>query len=39
MEAFNIPFGNFEYSVMPLGLTNAPVGFQTLVNDILRDFF
>lgn len=39
MEAFNIPFGHFEYLVMPLGLTNAPGVFQTLINDILRDFF
>lgn len=39
MEAFNIPSGHFAYLVMPLGLTNAPVVFQSLINDILRDFF
>lgn len=38
MEAFNIPSGHFAYLVMPLGLTNAPVVFQSLINDILRDF-
>lgn len=34
---FKTPLGHFEYLVMPLGLTNAPVVFQNLVNDILRD--
>lgn len=32
--AFNTPLGHFEYLVMPLGLTNTPVLFQTFVNDI-----
>lgn len=36
--AFNTPLGHFEYLVMPFGLTNAPAVFQTLVNDVLRDF-
>lgn len=35
---FNTPLGHFEYLVMPFGLTNAPAVFQTLVNDVLRDF-
>lgn len=30
--------GHFEYLVMPFGLNIAPAVFQTLVNDILRDF-
>lgn len=29
---------HFEYVVMPFGLTNAPAVFQTLVNNVLRDF-
>lgn len=33
MEAFNIPSGHFAYLVMPLGLTNAPVVFQSLINE------
>ena len=35
--AFNTPLGHFEYLVMPFGLTKAPVVFQSLVNDVLRD--
>ena len=35
--AFNTPTGHWEYLVMPLGLTNAPAVFQTLVKDVLRD--
>jgi len=38
MEALNTPLGLFEYLVMPLGLMNAPVVFQALLNDILRDY-
>ena len=36
--AFNTPLGHYEYLVMPFGLTNAPAIFQSLVNDVLRDF-
>lgn len=36
--AFNTPLGHFEYLVMPFGLTNAPAVFQSLVNDVLRDY-
>ncbi len=36
--AFNTPTGHFEYLVMPFGLTNAPAVFQSLVNDVLREF-
>ena len=35
---FNTHLGHFEYLVMPFGLTNAPAVFQTLVNNVLRDF-
>ena len=34
----NTHLGHFEYLVMPFGLTNAPAIFQTLVNDLLRDY-
>lgn len=36
--AFRTPLGHFKYLMMPFGLTNAPAVFQTLVNNILRDF-
>lgn len=36
--AFNTPLGHFEYLVIPFGLTNAPAVFQTLLNDVLRDY-
>ena len=35
---FNTHLGHFEYIVIPFSLTNAPAVFQTLVNDVLRDF-
>ena len=35
---FNTHLGHFEYLVMPFGLTNAPAVFQTLVNNVLRDY-
>lgn len=34
---FNMPRAHFEYLVVPFGLSNAPVVFQALVNDMLRD--
>lgn len=34
---FNTPIGHYEYLLMPLGLTDAPAIFQTLVYDALRD--
>ncbi len=36
--AFNTRIGKFEYLVMPMGLTNAPATFQTLMNTILQPF-
>lgn len=36
--AFITRQGHFEYLVMPFGLTNAPATFQTMINDVLRDF-
>jgi hypothetical protein len=36
--AFNTLFGKFEYVAMPMGLTNAPATFQTMMNKILQPF-
>ena len=36
--AFNTHFGHFEYKVMCFGLSNAPATFQSLMNDIFRDY-
>jgi hypothetical protein len=36
--AFNTPNGHNEYLITSFGLNNAPVVFQALVNDALRDF-
>ncbi|MBW0557061.1 hypothetical protein O181_096776 [Austropuccinia psidii MF-1] len=38
LTAFRTKYGNYEYLVMPLGLTNAPASFQNLVNDIFSHF-
>ncbi|GBG74902.1 hypothetical protein CBR_g19415 [Chara braunii] len=35
--AFRSHFGHYEFTVMPLGFTNAPATFQTTMNDIFRD--
>ena len=32
--AFSTPYGHFEFLVMPMGLTNAPATFQSLVTSI-----
>lgn len=34
-SSFRSHFGNFEYRVMPYGLTNAPATLQHFINDIL----
>src|SRR5690606_10294399 len=36
--AFRTRYGHFEYLVMPFGLTNAPASFQSLINNVLREF-
>jgi len=36
--AFRTRYGHYQYPVMPFGLVNAPATFQTMMNEILRDF-
>jgi len=36
ITAFRSHDGHYEFVVMPLGLTNAPTSFQSLMNDIFR---
>ena len=35
---FTIPFGHYEWNVMPFGLKNAPSEFQNIMNDIFTLF-
>src|SRR6185295_9007764 len=35
--AFRTHFGHFEFTVLPFGLTNAPVTFMTLMNNVFHD--
>jgi hypothetical protein len=35
---FVVPFGHFEWNVMPLGLKNAPSEFQNKMNDIFNKY-
>ena len=38
MTAFKTRWGLFEYTVLPFGLCNAPATFQTLINDVFREY-
>ena len=36
--AFNVPFGQYEWNVMPFSLKNAPLEFQKIMNDIFNPY-
>ena len=36
--AFTVPFGHYEWNVMPFDLKNAPSEFQNIMNDIFTPF-
>ncbi|RDY09096.1 hypothetical protein CR513_06592, partial [Mucuna pruriens] len=36
--AFVVPFGHYEWNVMPQGLKNAPSEFQNIMNDIFNKY-
>lgn len=36
--AFNVPFGQYEWNVMPFGLKNAPSEFSKIMNDIFNPY-
>jgi hypothetical protein len=38
MTAFRTRYGHFEWTVLPMGLTNAPATFQHLMNHTFREF-
>ena len=35
---FTVPFGHYEWNVMPFGLKNAPSEFQNIMNSIFNDY-
>jgi len=37
-RAYHTRYGQYEYKVMPFGLVNSPATFQTMMNEILREF-
>ena len=36
--AFTVPFGHYEWNVMPFGLKNTRSEFQNIMNDIFNDY-
>ena len=36
--AFTVPFGYYEWNVMPFDLKNAPSEFQNIMNDIFTPY-
>ncbi len=37
-DAFHTRYGNYEFVVVPFGLTNAPTTFMCLMNSVLRPY-
>ena len=37
-NSFTVPFGQYEWSVIPFGLKNAPLEFQKIMNDIFNPY-
>lgn len=40
-DIFKTPLhnGHYEFLIIPIGLSNAPTTFQSLMNDIFQDYF
>jgi hypothetical protein len=38
MTAFKTKYGLYEFTVMPMGLTNAPATFQSVINKALHEY-
>ena len=36
--AFTVPFGQYEWNVLPFGIKTAPSEFQRIMNDIFNDY-
>nr|KYP58956.1 polyprotein [Cajanus cajan] len=36
--SFNVPFGHYEWNVLPFGLKNAPSEYQNIMNDIFYPY-
>ena len=36
--AFTVPFGHYEWNVMPFDLKNAPSKFQNIINEIFNEY-
>ena len=36
--AFVVPFGHYEWNIMPFGFKNAPLEFHNIMNEIFNQF-